>query len=116
MIEKLRATYKEYNIKANQVPEGQTNFGVQFGWAFSVEPLTSNKALFIVVIKSLTGKPTQTNLDQSFKLGEKIVHSLIDTGEFRKDYYCYQWEPNEMNAVEVDCDKISPNGLRTPLQ
>mgnify|MGYP001079359296 CR=1 FL=1 len=110
--------YKGYTIRANQVPEEQSAFGVRFGWAFKVYPSASSKPLCIVVLKSLSGERTQVNLEQALRLGENVVRSLIDEAKFDKSYYCYQWEPNgpeSLPVTEVDCDEISPGSLRSPV-
>jgi len=112
--------YKGHIIKAEQVPERQSAFDVKFGWAFSVYPPADAAPICIVILKSLSGQRTKSNIRQALELGLAKVHTLIDEGKFEKKYYCCRWEPGSSgpfsDVTEVDCDTISPVPLRSPVQ
>ena len=112
--------YKGHIIKAKQVPESQSAFDVRFGWACKVYPSADVTPICIVVLKSLGGQCTESNIRQALELGLERVRALIDKEEFEKEYYCYRWEPGSSgpfgDVTEVDCDTMSPTPLRGPVR
>jgi hypothetical protein len=107
-----------FEIGSNRVPETQFDPPRGFGWAFEIVDRITGRRAFRLVIKSFGGESTSANIDEGLRIGQALVDSRIQSGEFQPNgYYCYQWEPDgpdAMPATERDCREISPGHFRSP--
>jgi len=112
--------YKEYRVEERSVPPEQASLrmGLGFGWAFIVSGIGDTAPSFALVIKSISSYPDDANIEMARHLGLAEIRKLIDSHNFLHTYYCYRWEPDSEDfptPLRVDCDQISPGGLRSPI-